>query len=201
MSLHPNADPTTPFARQLEQARGGCPHALGALLDSCRHYLLLAANQVLGDDVRAKAGASDLVQDAFLDAHQHIGSFRGATQPELLAWLGEILRCRLSNHHRDFRHTGKRQISREVTIDLHAGGVAPADGETPSVITSRQEETRLLEAAIARLPGDYRRVVVLRYQEHRSFEEIASLVGRSLDATRQLWKRAIRQLREELGHP
>jgi RNA polymerase sigma-70 factor (ECF subfamily) len=186
------------MALRLTQAQAGDAAALGAAFEACRAYLLMVANASLPADLRAKGGASDLVQEAFLDAHRHAGNFHGTTEGELLAWLGEILRCRVANFLRDYRHTAKRQVGREVDLDA---GAEPADDQTPSAIASQEEDVRRLEQAIARLPGDYREVVRLRYREHRSFEEIAPLLRRSLDATRQLWKRAIRQLRAELSTP
>ena len=39
----------------------------GRLLDGCRQYLLMIANQVIGPEIRAKVGASDLVQDTFVE--------------------------------------------------------------------------------------------------------------------------------------
>jgi RNA polymerase sigma-70 factor (ECF subfamily) len=188
----------------LAQSRAGQPEALGHALEACRQYLLMVATSALPDDLRGKGGASDLVQEAFLDAHRHFGNFHGTTSEELLAWLGEILRCRAANFRRDF-HAARRHVGREVPLDVGNGAGHPAEpaaeDDTPSAAASREEDARLLERAVARLPDDYRRVVVLRYQEHRSFEEIAALLNRSLDATRQLWKRAVRQLRKELKAP
>jgi RNA polymerase sigma-70 factor, ECF subfamily len=191
-------------AHWLTYFRNGDPGALGRALDTCRQYLLMVANSALPNDLRAKGGASDLVQDAFLDAHDHIASFQGTTSQELLAWLSEILRCRLANFQRDF-HRHKRQVSREVP--LHKGNGAGSRAEpvahedSPSAVASRQEDADLLDQAIARLTDDSRRVVLLRHQEHRSFEEIAGLMHRSPDATKQLWKRAVRQLKQELNRP
>jgi RNA polymerase sigma factor (sigma-70 family) len=53
---------------------------------------------------------------------------------------------------------------------------------------------------MARLPEDHRRVVQLRYQEQRSFEEIGRLMDRSADAVRKLWARAMDRLRQEWEH-
>lgn len=189
----PRMDPTP---RRLERARAGDPVALGEALEACRAYLLAVANAALPADLQGKGGGSDLVQETFLEAHRHAGHFLGTTEVELLAWLKEILRCRVANFVRDYCRTAKRQAGREVGL---TGGTEPLDDETPSAVASQKEDVRRLEQAIARLPEDYRVVVRLRYQEHRPFEEIAPLLGRSLDATRQLWKRAIRQLRGELG--
>ena len=69
----------------------------GRLLEGCRQYLLMIANEVIGPELRAKFGASDLVQDTFLEAQRHLDVFRGQTKGELRAWLRRILECRLAN--------------------------------------------------------------------------------------------------------
>ena len=45
---------------------------------------------------------------------------------------------------------------------------------------------------------DYRRVIVLRNQEDRPFEEIAVMMNRSENAVRKLWFRAIELLQQEM---
>jgi RNA polymerase sigma-70 factor (ECF subfamily) len=49
------------------------------------------------------------------------------------------------------------------------------------------------------LPEEYCQVIRWRYQEARSFEEIAQLLNRSPNAARKLWARALRRLQEEMG--
>jgi len=61
------------------------------------------------------------------------------------------------------------------------------------------EERRLLWQALERLPGDYRQVIQLRYQEGRTFEEIGPLMGRSANAARLLWLRAVECVKHEFG--
>ena len=51
---------------------------------------------------------------------------------------------------------------------------------------------------MARLPPDYRDVLYLRYWEGLSFVQIAGRIGRSADAVRKLWYRAIERLQAEL---
>jgi RNA polymerase sigma-70 factor (ECF subfamily) len=62
----------------------------------------------------------------------------------------------------------------------------------------QRERAAGLQAAISRLPEDYRQVIVWRQVEDLSFEAIAERLGRSLDATRKLWWRAIQKLQDEL---
>src|SRR5437870_3788558 len=89
----------------------------GRMLEGCRQYLLMLANEVIGPELQAKLGASDLVQDTFLEAQRHIDTFRGRTTAELRAWLRAILECRLANVRRAYLATEKRAAAREVTLE------------------------------------------------------------------------------------
>ena len=75
------------FGRLIDEARGGSALAMGQLMERCRRYLLLVANDSLDSDLRPKVGASDLVQDTFLEAHQDFSHFHGTTERELLPRL------------------------------------------------------------------------------------------------------------------
>ena len=108
-----------PIAVQLRDARSGDLELLGSALESCRDYLLLIAARGLDADLIAKGGASDLVQDTLLGAYRDFDRFSAeASRPELLAWLRKILRNNLAIHRRRYRSTRKRQVSREITIEL-----------------------------------------------------------------------------------
>jgi hypothetical protein len=60
-------------------------------------------------------------------------------------------------------------------------------------------ETVLLADCLARLPTDYREVVILRHLEGFPFLEVAQRMGRTVDSVKKLWARALAQLREFLG--
>ena len=60
------------------------------------------------------------------------------------------------------------------------------------------EQAQALYRVLDRLPDDYRRVIRLRYEEERSFEEIGLLMQRTGNAARLLWLRAIDQVKQEL---
>src|SRR5438445_4152014 len=55
------------FDRWLSAARDGSRDALGRVLEACRRYLLFVARHELNEDLQAKGGASDLVQETFLE--------------------------------------------------------------------------------------------------------------------------------------
>ena len=61
------------------EARQGDREALGRLLDICRHYLLLVANQELAPALWAKTAPSDIVQESLMEAGHTFPRFHGGT--------------------------------------------------------------------------------------------------------------------------
>ncbi len=192
-------------AQWLPAAQAGSTEAVGQVLEACRAYLLLIAQQELEPALQAKGGASDLVQQTFLEAHRDFAQFHGVTHDALLAWMRRLLLTNLANFRRDYRRH-KRRVSREVGLpgtdsSRQGEGSLPGDTPTPSVLTMRNEQTEAIERALHRLPEDYSQVVRLRYREERSFEEIAEIMERSQNAVRKLWARAIERLQQEMEKP
>jgi RNA polymerase sigma-70 factor (ECF subfamily) len=197
------AEPTSDAARWLPAARAGSQEALGQALEACRRYLLLVADRELDPGLRAKGGASDLVQQTFLEAQQNFARFQGDSEEEWRAWLRQVLRHNLADFTRRYRGVDKRQVGREVSLepDTPSGGRDAglvADTPSPSGRAIAHEQEAALQRALAQLPADYRRVIVLRHQEGRSFEEIGQQLNRSSEAARKLWSRAIERLQEAL---
>jgi RNA polymerase sigma-70 factor (ECF subfamily) len=197
------AQPPGDAAYDLSAARAGSREALGQVLEACRAYLLRIANEGLSDDLQAKGGASDLVQETFLEAHRDFARFEGNTEAELLAWLRCLLLNNVANFARCYRTTGKRQVGREVRLwsgdSSRAGEVGIVAGtSSPSMEAMAHEKAEAVARALERLPEDYRRVITLRNQERREFDDIGRLMDRSTDAARRLWSRAIERLQHEL---
>lgn len=190
--------------RWLSEARAGSAEALGRALETCRRYLMLIAEQELAPALRAKGGASDLVQETFLEAQRDFAQFDGRSEAELRAWLRRLLLNNLGSFSRSYFGTGKRQVSREVPLAADSstgevGQVLRADAPSPSGFAMEREQKEELQKALARLSDDYRQVLMLRYQEERSFEEIGVIMGRTPDAARKLWSRAMERLKSEWG--
>jgi RNA polymerase sigma-70 factor (ECF subfamily) len=189
-------------AALIERARDGSPTALGCLLDGCRKYLLLVANESLDSDLRPKGGASDLVQDTFIEAQRGFVQFKGTSEGELLAWLKAILAHRLANNVRRYA-TDKRDVDREILLDLDAGWRPANDkpGNDPAWATIDRDEQARLAAAIARLPEPLRMVIEMRTWQGKSFPEIGAHLGKTSEAARKQWGRAVRRLQQELEQP
>lgn len=191
------------FSGLLSAARDGSRDALGQAFEACRRYLLGVAHQELNASLQAKGGASDLVQETFLEAHRAFDHFRGNSEGELRAWLRQMLHHRAVKFGRRFRTTQKRRLSSEAgqsidSLATTANSGLQAQLPSPSTQMMALEQAQSLRQALERLPDDYRRVITMRYVEQCSFEEIGQRMERTGNAARLLWLRAIERVKQEL---
>jgi RNA polymerase sigma-70 factor (ECF subfamily) len=195
--------PPASWDELLAAARAGSGAACGQLLEAHRPYLFTVATAELDRDLRAKADAADLIQETLFEAVIGFSRFDGCRPAQLRAWLREILLHNIANFRRYFKDTVMRDITREVPLPGRPGG-QPGEGlanddSTPSRKVLRREEHERLQQALARIPGHYRDVIVWHLQEERGFADIGQRLGRSADAAKQLWRRALQYLTNELG--
>ena len=184
-----------------------CRDALGRLLELYRNYLRLLARTQIDLALRVRLDPSDLVQETLLEAHRDFPQFAGTSEKEMVAWLRRILVRNLADqvkHHKAQARTWQRQESLEGLLDRSCLEVQDALAQgvsSPSAQASRREQAVLLADALARLPADYREVIVLRNLQGLKFEEIANRLGRSAGAVRMLWARSLEKLHRLLENP
>jgi RNA polymerase sigma-70 factor (ECF subfamily) len=191
------------FAALVAAAQQGDAAALGRILEVFRPYLLTVANRELPDGLLAKCGGSDLVQESLLDAHRGFAGFDGDRPDELRVWLRGILRHNLKDWVRRFGDSTRRSLERERSLqDGEAGRLLAArlidPDPTPGTSAAEREEAAAIDAALDRLTADERAAIILRNREHLGWDEVGQTLGRSADAARMLWKRAIVRLQHEL---
>ena len=92
----------------------------------------------------------------------------------------------------------KREASLSVIVDRSGISVLPAGSNTPDHSAIRREDAAMLAGVLTRVPDDYQTVLRLRYWDGLTFPEIAIRIGRSEEAARKLWYRALARLTEEL---
>src|SRR5205807_1438647 len=94
-----------------------------------------------------------------------------------------------------------REVSLEQALaqsSQQLGDMLAASGSSPSRQAVRREQEVILAEVLARLPEDYREVIILRNLEGLTHEEVARRMQRNSGAVRMLWVRALARLREEL---
>lgn len=190
----------------LDAARAGDPATLGRLLEAHRDYLRLLARLQIGRQLQGKVDASDVVQEAFLDAHRYFDAFRGSTTPQFVNWLREILAGTLANTVRRYLGTHARDVrlERSIAADLnhssrHLGLILADERDSPSARAIEEEQSLRVAEAVGRLSEDYQAVILLRHVEGLTFPQIAERLGRSVDSVEKLWLRGVTRLRQEFG--
>jgi RNA polymerase sigma-70 factor, ECF subfamily len=184
-------------------AEGG--ESLGQLLELYRNYLRLLASLEIGQRLQVKMDASDLVQETMLEAHKDFGGFRGTSEAEFTAWLRQVMASVLCGTLRKYFGAQKRDIRLERALqeDMDRSSLLLGRGfadphSSPSQQASRREQSVLLANALAKLPSDYREVLVLRHLSELTFPEISRRMGRSLDSVEKLWVRGLSRLRKTM---
>ncbi len=202
--MHTRPTHSGPSQELLNAAQHGSADAVGQVLQSCRAYLLLIAKEELDERLRAKIGASDLVQETFVAAQNAFDRFEGDSPEALLAWLRGILMHRISDVRRRYVNAKRRSVAREVPLD---GGPAsarlarakPVKTNTPSRQMVATEEAERVSLALSSLSSEHQQVIQLRNWKLLPFDEIGRRMNRSPGAARALWLRAINQLTKTLG--
>lgn len=129
--------------------------------------------------------ATDLVHDVFLKASESASQF-GGEPSAVAAWLLVIARNTAIDHG---RRNGRTVAEPPEAISRRCESGGAASGE---------EEHAELRTALARLPADQRKVVMLRYHLDMSAGETAKTLGKSVDAVRHTEARALHSLRARL---
>ncbi|MCI0377726.1 MAG: sigma-70 family RNA polymerase sigma factor [Gemmataceae bacterium] len=186
------------FVQALVAARKGDRTALGRLLDGMRSYLLAVVQQ---DCVPSKSEAEDLVQETLVKAYKTFDQFHGTTALELRGWLRRIAlnnaRDTARHWHADKRHAHEVPVADDSSSDPGREQL-PADIESPIAQLIRQEKNETIQAALEQMNAEHVQVILLRWREGLHFDEIGRRLGRSSEAARKLWERALQQLRRRL---
>jgi RNA polymerase sigma-70 factor (ECF subfamily) len=159
------------------------------------------ANRALDDRLRAKVGASDLVQDTFADAQRGFGQFRGHTEAEFYSWLLSILTHRLANTVRHYRNTQQRDVRRELPGASVEEALSRIEDEaaTPGTTCLALEEQRHVRLALERMDEPMRSILIERTWRGESFAAIGARRGTTADGARRGWIRAVRKMRTLLA--
>jgi RNA polymerase sigma-70 factor, ECF subfamily len=150
--------------------------------------------------LRDAADADEAVQDAFVKAYLHIGTFREELPFEV--WFTRIL----INGCLDRLKARRRREKWLAPVTTDAMGVErspadflPARGPSPEDQVLSEERRRQLGAALSQLPERQRLVFMLSHFEGRSSREVSAMTGLNESTVRVHLFRAIRRLRALLA--
>ena len=120
--------------------------------------------------VRDPVLADDVVQDAMLRALKYFHGFRGENAR---AWVLQIVRNVALTKLQ--KNPGGADVA-EVELETAALAVAGDARQEPEATLMREEDERLVQKLLARLPVELRECLVLREIEELSYKEIARII-------------------------
>jgi len=169
-------------------AQTGDQEAFGALVERHQRYVYNLALRVVGN----QQDAEDLVQEALVRAWVAIANFR--LESQFRTWLFRIVTNLFYN-----RLPSLRRELFELDVDCLAD--IPDDNSpdlNPASGIEAEETRAYLHEQIDRLPESQRLLVMLRYQQGLSYEDIARVVSLPLGTVKTGLFRAKERLRKLL---
>lgn len=151
----------------VNEALKGNQSAYNELMEKYRNALTRHVQRM----VRQQGEVDDLVQECFIKAFSALTSY--STDYAFSTWLYKIA----TNHTIDFLRKKKlstMSIDRPLqTKDGEVEYELPDISYRPDRHIVEDERRELIQEAINQLPPKYKRVIVMRHQQEKSYEEIA----------------------------
>jgi RNA polymerase sigma-70 factor (ECF subfamily) len=192
----------------LVRARSGDREALNQIFARHRERLRRMVQMRLDWRLQARIDASDVIQDAYLEAARRLDDyFRDAMVPFFL-WLRLVVGEQLTNLHRHHLGVQLRDARREVSLyraalpEASSAALAAqllGQHTSPSEAAMRAERLLRFQEAINRLDPLDREVLSLRHFEQLSRAETAQALGIEEAAAAKRYIRALKRLKDTLA--
>lgn len=166
----------------VERAQGGDKEAFLVLYN---RYLTIVYNRVKSRV--PQRDAEDVTQEIFIAVVRSLDRFE--YRSKFSTWLYTIVSRQIADYHRK----AYRGLEREaVSLDEHEGLDLPAK-------RSQTDSKLMVHQAMGQLPEHYQEVILLRFANGLTFAEIADEIGKSLEATKSQYRRAIQAMTDLVG--
>jgi RNA polymerase sigma-70 factor, ECF subfamily len=194
--------------RLIEQAAAGELRAWDRLLDRYRDRLRRLIALRLDRRLRGRVDASDVIQEASLEAVRRLPEYlKNPTMPFFL-WLRFLTGQRLTEQHRVHLGAKARDAGREIALYQ---GALPATSSaalaaqllgqltSPSEAAIRAERRIRMQEVLNSMDPIDREILALRHYEQLSNSEVATVLGLDRSATSKRYARALVRLKEMLA--
>jgi RNA polymerase sigma-70 factor (ECF subfamily) len=177
-------------------AQAGDVEAFDTLIRRHQDRVFNQAWRLLGDHDEA----SDLVQEVFIRVYRKIHLYRG--DAAFSTWLYRVTHNLAKNRWKQMERQGR---SRTVSLDQPRAEDdddrpldRPDDSPGPRSMAEGREMLGHLEREMQGLGFEHRQVLVLRFVENLSYEEIAEVLGANLGTVKSRICRARQELRRRM---
>ena len=172
----------------VERARQGDRSAFDQLFELLSDRLRAFIRSKIKPAYRERLDVQEILQDTFVRAFRSIDRFYGEGLDDFRRWLTGIASKTVLR--------AEEQARRHKTLEIQ-DNIAVKE-VSPSKNLRRVERFDRLQRALDTLNGDYREVIFLTRIDGLSLKQAAERMGRSPEAIRKLFWRALKQLRSLL---
>lgn len=204
----PKPDSSADSATLLERARSGDERALNDLFARHRERLRRMVEVRLDCRLQGRVDASDVVQEAYLEASQRLEEFLRDPKLPWFLWLRLVVGERLMKLHRQHLGTQMRDARREVSLFREAMPLASSAAlaaqllgrfTSPTQAVLRAERALRLQEALNALDPIDREILSLRHFEELTRTEAAQVLGIQEAAAAKRYVRALKRLKDALA--
>ena len=139
---------------------------------------------------RDQTDAEDVVQEAYLRAFKHFGSFHGG---DGRPWLLAIVR---NTAYTWMQHNRSPELTIPLDDELHE---IESKDLNPEGLLLQSADTQIVRQALEELPVEFREVIVLRELEGLSYKQIADVAEIPLGTVMSRLARARKRLQQSLA--
>jgi RNA polymerase sigma-70 factor (ECF subfamily) len=187
------APPLEQDAEMLKRLHDGDRTAMAELYD---RYFDRVYSLVFNQVDRNRDVAEDIVQETFLAALKSAKGFKGRSSA--YTWLCSIAYHKVADHYRRQSRERKRMVS-GIDVDTVDVSENPGTQPQPDSLIESAETRQVVNEALAKLPWDYRQVLILKYVEELSVQEISRIMDRSPKSIEGLLTRSRKALQTQLA--
>jgi RNA polymerase sigma-70 factor (ECF subfamily) len=173
----------------IERIRNGETNLFSELVQRYQNKIFAYVYKI----VNHKEEAEDIVQETFIKVYKNLNSFEA--DRKFSSWLYRI------SHNETINYLKKNKKGTEVYYE--------GDEYLFNTLKSEKnlikelmivEDLDLVKKALAELPLKYKEVIILKYLEERSYEEIAQILHKPMATVGTLINRAKNQLKNLLNN-
>ena len=192
----------------LTQAVGGNAGALAALMDRYRDRLKRMVGLRMDRRLQGRVGASDVVQEALIDAARRLEEYAADPPMGFFLWLRWLTGEKLLNAHRHHLGTQKRDAAQEVSLYRRAMPEACSVSlaqqllgrlTSPTQAVARAELQLIVQEVLNSMDSIDREVLVLRHFEQLTTSETAQVLGIKRSTASKRYISALKRLKQALS--
>ena len=159
-----------------------------------------AVRRRLRPNIQARVDRSDIVQETQKVAFERLADYLSRRPMPFRLWLLKTAHERILMAKRAHLRAAKRSVEREIPLpDQSSMHLARhLGGRGPSSAAQQREYAQLVRRCVARLSEKYREILVLRFFNELSNQEVSEILEIQPETARKRFARGLLKLKEEL---